>query len=85
MANIGGTTETNILKLIYNATAWANYADNAATSPQTQIGVALLIQVTPGSTWREPRAAGRSRRPAQPAHRRLLRSTSRLGLAVRVP
>jgi len=41
MANIGGTTETNILKLIYNATAWANYADNAATSPQTQIGVAL--------------------------------------------
>lgn len=41
MANIGGTTEGNILKLIYNATAWANYADNAATSPQTNIGVAL--------------------------------------------
>jgi hypothetical protein len=38
---IGGTTETAILQLIYNATAWANYADNAAGSPQTNIGVAL--------------------------------------------
>ena len=34
-------TETAILGLIYNATAWANYADNAATSPQTQVAVAL--------------------------------------------
>ncbi len=38
---IGGTSETAILALIYNATAWANYADNASGTPQTQIGVAL--------------------------------------------
>lgn len=35
------TTETAIMALIYNATAWANYADNAGTSPQTQVAVAL--------------------------------------------
>lgn len=34
---IGNTTETNILKLIYQAVAWANYADNAATTPETTI------------------------------------------------
>lgn len=38
---IGGTTETAILALIFNATAWANYADNAASTPQTNISVAL--------------------------------------------
>jgi len=38
---IGGTTEAAILALIFNATAWANYADNAASSPQTNIAVAL--------------------------------------------
>lgn len=38
---IADVTENNILKLIYNATAWANVADNAATSPITQISVAL--------------------------------------------
>lgn len=38
---ISTSTETNILKLVFNATAWANYADNAATSPQTNVGVAL--------------------------------------------
>lgn len=38
---IGGTVETAILALIFNATAWANYADNAASSPQTNIAVAL--------------------------------------------
>jgi hypothetical protein len=38
---IGGTTETAILSLIFNATAWANYADNAASSPQTNIAVGL--------------------------------------------
>jgi len=38
---IAGTTETAILQLIYNATAWANYADNAAASPQTNIAIAL--------------------------------------------
>ena len=35
------TTEQAIMALIYNATAWANYADNAATTPQTQVSVAL--------------------------------------------
>jgi hypothetical protein len=37
----GDTTENNFLKLLYNATAWANVADNAASSPITQIAVAL--------------------------------------------
>ena len=39
--SISNTTETAILALIFNATAWANYADNAASSPQTNIHVAL--------------------------------------------
>jgi hypothetical protein len=39
--SIANNTENNILKLIFNATAWANYADNAAASPQTNIHVAL--------------------------------------------
>jgi hypothetical protein len=38
---ISDTTETAILKLIYQAVAWANYADNAAGTPQTNIDVAL--------------------------------------------
>jgi hypothetical protein len=38
---IGGTSETAIISLIFNATAWANYADNAASSPQTNVAVAL--------------------------------------------
>jgi hypothetical protein len=39
--SIADATETAILQLIFNATAWANYADNAAGTPQTQIAVAL--------------------------------------------
>lgn len=39
--SISDATESNILKLIYNATAWANYADNAAATPQTNIDNAL--------------------------------------------
>lgn len=39
--SIGNTTENAILNLIFSATAWANYADNASSSPQTQIGVSL--------------------------------------------
>ena len=39
--SISNTTETAILELIFNATAWANYADNAATTPETNIVVAL--------------------------------------------
>lgn len=31
------TTSNNILKLVFNATAWANIADNAASSPNTNI------------------------------------------------
>lgn len=31
----------NLLKLIFNATAWANIADNAASSPNTNLYVAL--------------------------------------------
>lgn len=38
MANV---TENAILDLIFRATAWANYADNAASSPQTDIHVGL--------------------------------------------
>lgn len=39
--SIADNTENNILKLIFNATAWANVADNAAASPLTNIHVAL--------------------------------------------
>ena len=38
---ISTTTETAILKLVYQAVAWANYADNAGTSPQTNTGLSL--------------------------------------------
>lgn len=38
---IADNTENNIMKLIFNATAWANYADNAATTPQTNVHTAL--------------------------------------------
>lgn len=41
MAGFSDTTENAILALIFNATAWANYADNAATTPQTQVACAL--------------------------------------------
>jgi len=39
--SISNTTETAILKLIFQAVAWANYADNAASTPQTNVDVAL--------------------------------------------
>ncbi len=39
--SIADVTESAILSLVFNATAWANYADNAGTSPQTNIAVAL--------------------------------------------
>jgi hypothetical protein len=38
---ISNTTESAILQLVFNATAWANYADNAGSSPQTNIAVGL--------------------------------------------
>lgn len=39
--SISDTTETAILKLIFQAVAWANYADNAIGTPQTNVDVAL--------------------------------------------
>jgi len=39
--SISNTTENAVLLLVFNATAWANYADNAATSPQTNVHTAL--------------------------------------------
>lgn len=39
--SIGDTTENAILNLIFRATAWANYADNAASAPETNIHVGL--------------------------------------------
>jgi hypothetical protein len=47
--SISDATENNILKLIFNATAWANYADNAASTPQTNVDVALHT-ADPGDT-----------------------------------
>ena len=38
---ISDTTENAIMLLIFNATAWGNYADNAATTPQTNVHCAL--------------------------------------------
>jgi hypothetical protein len=39
--SISNATETALLELIFKATAWANYADNAGTSPQTNIHYGL--------------------------------------------
>lgn len=39
--SIANATENALMLLLFNATAWANYADNAASSPQTNIGVSL--------------------------------------------
>ena len=39
--SISDTTENAIMLLIFNATAWGNYADNAATTPQTNVHCAL--------------------------------------------
>jgi hypothetical protein len=41
MAAFSDAAETAIMALLFNATAWANMADNAATSPQTNIAVSL--------------------------------------------
>lgn len=39
--SMGNTAETDLLELIFNATTWANLADDAGTSPETNLGVAL--------------------------------------------
>lgn len=38
---IGNATESAIMKLIFQAVAWADYAINHTTTPQTQIGMSL--------------------------------------------
>jgi hypothetical protein len=38
---IADVTENAILNLVFRAVAWANYADNAAASPETLINLAL--------------------------------------------
>lgn len=39
--SIANATETAVLKLIFQAVAWGNYADNAVTTPETNIVCAL--------------------------------------------
>ena len=39
--SISNTTETAMMKLVFQAIDWANYADDAVTSPQTSIAVGL--------------------------------------------
>lgn len=39
--SISDTTENAILNLVFRAVAWANYADDAAGTPQTNIACAL--------------------------------------------
>src|SRR3546814_275267 len=41
MTALGDTFENDLMKLIYNAVAIANIADNAATSPLTDLQVSL--------------------------------------------
>lgn len=45
----GDTTENNVLKLIFNATAWADVAENDTTSPAANLTVALHT-ASPGET-----------------------------------
>jgi hypothetical protein len=39
--SISNTTESAILKLVFQGIAWAGYADNAAASPETGIALGL--------------------------------------------
>ena len=47
--SISNAGETAILSLVFMATAWANYADNASSSPETNIHIALHT-ADPGDT-----------------------------------
>ena len=92
---IGGNVEQDILKLVFNATAWANYADNAASSPQTNVAVALHTadpgavrpranlptRATLGSAWLARPVDGQCRGQGPPLFRRLRPSLSRPALA----
>ena len=39
--SFSNTAETAIMKLLFQAVAWGNMADNAATTPQTNVSMAL--------------------------------------------
>jgi hypothetical protein len=41
MASFANTTQTNIVKLLFQAVGWANIADNTATSPATVLYISL--------------------------------------------
>ena len=47
--SFGNNTENNFMKLLFNATTWANVAINASSSPITDIAVALATS-DPGET-----------------------------------
>lgn len=47
--SIGDTTEDAILNLVFRAVNWSLYADNTATTPQTNIGISLHT-ADPGDT-----------------------------------
>jgi len=47
--SIANVTEDAILNLIFSATTWANYANNATSTPETQI-VCVLHTADPGET-----------------------------------
>jgi hypothetical protein len=49
MAGFSNAAETGIMKLLFQAVAWANMADNAATSPQANIAMSLHT-ADPGDT-----------------------------------
>lgn len=46
--SFGDSAENDLLKLIFQATDWANIADDAVTSPETNLGVALHTSTGPG-------------------------------------
>lgn len=46
---ISNAAEDSILNLIFRAVAWSTYADNTATTPQTNIGISLHT-ADPGDT-----------------------------------
>lgn len=48
--SFGNTFENDVLALIFRATAIANIADNAATSPLTNLHVSLHVSPGPGET-----------------------------------
>jgi hypothetical protein len=78
--SIADVTESALLALIFNATAWANYADNAATTPQTNIAVACTL---PTRATPAPCRHRKRRTPAMPAHRWRARAAGGLSAELR--